>query len=122
MKIVNLLLVVISLCFVSCKKSKVQEVVEQNPFPQQNVKIGEDEIKVDDINAIHEKTVAFAEIYRNDIMPFLSLDFEIPLNILTPIDHSLRLRSGSEAKPGLNSSLKPPTLFHISLWIKCGAQ
>jgi hypothetical protein len=84
MKILNLLLVVTSLCFVSCKKNKVQESVEQNSFPQQTVKIGEDEIKVDDINAIHEKTVAFAEIYRNDIMPFLSLEVEIPssLNIV----------------------------------------
>jgi hypothetical protein len=84
MKILNLLLVITSLSIVGCKKNKVQEAVDQNQFPQQTVKIGEDEIKVDDINAIHEKTVAFAEIYRNNIMPFLALDFEIPsaLNII----------------------------------------
>ena len=31
-------------------------------------------------------------------------------------------KSGSEAMPGLNSSLKPPTLSHIFFETKCGAK
>ena len=47
---------------------------------------------------------------------------DIPLNILTPSIHNFILKSGSEVIPGLNSSLKPPTLFQIFLVTTCGAK
>ena len=39
----------------------------------------------------------------------------IPLKTLTPSLHNFILKSGSDATPGLNSSLKPPTLSQILL-------
>ena len=41
-----------------------------------------------------------------------------PLNNLTPIFQSFILKSGSDPKPGLNSSLNPPTLFQVFFFFR----
>ena len=65
----------------------------------------------------------FQLFFLNEIdEKWYTLELPNPLKSLVPIFHNLKLKSGSDPRPGLNSSLKPFTLFHVLTGINDGCQ